>query len=430
VDQRRPVAFGARIAAHVRMPLYRNAYALIINTGATGALGMIYWLVAARLYPPEDVGRGAALISAMLLLSGVTQLNLTGALVRFLPSAARRSLVFGSYAASVGTGIVVTSATLLFGQPWLPEVLRLRGWAGVWLVTAVASWSLFALQDSVLTGLRQAVWVPVENILFGLIKIVALAAFARATLLPWGVFLSWSVPVALSLLPVNWLILSRLLPRHLTTRRTAPERIGLRQLSRFVAGDYIGSLFWQTATAGMPLLVGSLLGNEANAYFAVPWAIATAMDLVTTNLAMSLTVEAATDQSRFGEYARALSRRGLGLVGLTAALVVTLAAPVLHVFGQQYAANGTVILRLLAVATLPKTVTILYLAMCRVQCTTGRIALVEGAHCMIVLALAVALGRHAGLTGVVTGILAGQSLVALALLPRVRSALHTAETPR
>ncbi|MGH8906049.1 MAG: lipopolysaccharide biosynthesis protein [Egibacteraceae bacterium] len=402
----RPALLRARIGAHVRIPLYRNAYALIVNTGATGVLGMLYWLLAARLYSPEEVGTGAALISAMLLFSGATQFSLTGVLVRFLPRAASHSLVFGSYAASMGAGIVVTSAVLLLGRHWVPPVLRLPGWAGVWFAAAVAIWSLFVLQDSVLTGLRQAVWIPVENIVFGIAKILALAVFAKMEL-PWGVFLSWTVPVALSVLPVNWLIFSRLLPRHLAAGRAAFERFGRGQLWRFIAGDYIGSLFWQTGSTGLPLLVGSLLGNEANAYFAVPWAVVTAVDLVTTNLAVSLTVEAAADRSRFQEYARAMSRRGLGLIILGVALVIAFATPVLRIFGHQYAANGTTALRLLAIATLPKAVTILYLAACRVQRTTGRIARVEAAHCLLVLASAIVLGRHLGLTGVAAGVLMG-----------------------
>ena len=35
------------LRAHLRSPLYRNAYALMINTGVTGLLGVAYWLLAA-----------------------------------------------------------------------------------------------------------------------------------------------------------------------------------------------------------------------------------------------------------------------------------------------------------------------------------------------------------------------------------------------
>ena len=38
------------LSAHLRTPLYRNSYALVANTIVTSGLGVLYWLVAARLF--------------------------------------------------------------------------------------------------------------------------------------------------------------------------------------------------------------------------------------------------------------------------------------------------------------------------------------------------------------------------------------------
>ncbi|TMG26246.1 MAG: polysaccharide biosynthesis protein, partial [Chloroflexi bacterium] len=46
----------ARLAEHVRTPLYGGAYALILSSVATSALGIVYWTLAARLYDPAQVG--------------------------------------------------------------------------------------------------------------------------------------------------------------------------------------------------------------------------------------------------------------------------------------------------------------------------------------------------------------------------------------
>ena len=76
---------------HLRTPLFRNAYALILNEGLSAASGLLYWLVAARLYATDIVGRNAAAISTMAFLSAMAQLSLGGALMRFLPVAGKRS---------------------------------------------------------------------------------------------------------------------------------------------------------------------------------------------------------------------------------------------------------------------------------------------------------------------------------------------------
>ena len=78
-----------RLRQHLSDPLFRNAYALMVNTGTTGLLGLVYWLLAARHYAAADVGRASAAYAAMNLLAGITALNLTGALARFMPQSGR-----------------------------------------------------------------------------------------------------------------------------------------------------------------------------------------------------------------------------------------------------------------------------------------------------------------------------------------------------
>ena len=72
-------------------PLSRNGYALIANTGATGISGLLYWVLVARLYPTDTVGRATAAYAAMNLLAGFTALNFNGALTLFLPRAGRHT---------------------------------------------------------------------------------------------------------------------------------------------------------------------------------------------------------------------------------------------------------------------------------------------------------------------------------------------------
>jgi O-antigen/teichoic acid export membrane protein len=75
----------ARLRREVSVPMYRNAYALMLNTIVNSGLGLLYWIVAARTSTPDDVGRGNALISLMLLVSVLTQVDFGQALIRFLP---------------------------------------------------------------------------------------------------------------------------------------------------------------------------------------------------------------------------------------------------------------------------------------------------------------------------------------------------------
>ena len=43
----------ARLITHLRTPLYRNGYALVLSSATTSVLGVAYWILAARTYTPD-----------------------------------------------------------------------------------------------------------------------------------------------------------------------------------------------------------------------------------------------------------------------------------------------------------------------------------------------------------------------------------------
>ena len=161
---------------HIRSPIYGRAYALILSSAVTSVLGLLYWTLAARLYNADDVGVNAALISTMMFLSYLSQLGLAGALTRFIPTAGRTTtkLILGSYGATVLMSAAVASVFILGAGIWVPEVRSLVGTpaAAAWFLAATMAWSLFTLQDAVLTGLRRTVWVPIENTIFAATKVL------------------------------------------------------------------------------------------------------------------------------------------------------------------------------------------------------------------------------------------------------------------
>jgi O-antigen/teichoic acid export membrane protein len=429
----RPVPAGpappapARLRAHLAHPLHANVYALTLNTVASSLLGVGYWVLAARLYPQEALGAGAAVVSTVLFLSNLAQLNLNGALSRFLPTAGRHAgrLVGSAYLASCAAAVLVGAAFLVAAPAVAPRLAVPDSdlLAGVAFVVAIAAWSVFTLQDSALTAARGALWVPVENAAFGVAKVVVLFLLA-ASVPDRGIALSWFLPVAVALVPVNLLLFRRLLPRLRRSYEARPEAAGLpgrKVLLRFVTLDYAGYLFMQAGTNALPLLVTAALGARANAVFYVGWLLGTALELVAYHFGTSLTVESARDPARLPAYARQVLRRGLLLVGCGAAALVVAAPLLLGLFGTGYAGAADGVLRLFAAAVIPKLLIIVYVAACRLRRTVGRIVLVQAATTTVVLALASALMGPLGVTGVGVAYLAGQLLVAAAILiPLVR----------
>ncbi|MGW7275286.1 lipopolysaccharide biosynthesis protein [Streptomyces sp. NPDC054864] len=382
-------------------PLFRNAYALMLNTGISGVLGVGFWLAAARYYSESAVGQGSAAIAAMKLLAGLTALTLTGALARFIPVAGRATgrLIFRTYATS---SLVVACAALIFLftlDLWGPSYAFLHGpLNGLGFIAAVIAWSLLTLQDGVLTGLRSALWVPVGNTIFSVVKLGLLIAVAAA--IPTaGVFVSWVAAIALSVIPLGWLVFRRLVPRHVKATQDKTRPPTLREMGRFLAGDYTGSLFSLAVVYLVPVIVASQVSSVDNAYFYITTTIGGTVNLLAINMGASLTVEGAHDPARLAANTRAALRRMARIMLPVCGLLFVGAPFILRVFGQGYADAATPLLRWFAVGAALRVVMETYFAVQRAQSRTSGIAWMQGLLCALVLGLTLLLLPRMGLTG-------------------------------
>ena len=117
-------SFYQRLTAHLKTPLFLNGYALVLSALSTSGLGILYWILAARRYPEDIVGLNSAAISAMMLLSGISQLNLRSPLIRFLPRAGTKSLkiVVLAYGVTVTLSAVIGIIFFAGLQLWSPAL--------------------------------------------------------------------------------------------------------------------------------------------------------------------------------------------------------------------------------------------------------------------------------------------------------------------
>jgi O-antigen/teichoic acid export membrane protein len=412
----------AAASAHSSSQLLRGAYSLLANTALTSVLGMGFWVAAARLYSSVEVGRDTVLISVMIELSTVCQLNMGNGIVRFLPDFGGRSArALG--AVYVLTGVVallVGSAFVVVAPHVSHELAYLGGEAtlAVGFVAALVLWGLFTLQDAALMATRRAPSIPLKNGVFGVLKLAALPVLLVAGAVN-GVFLAWALPMALLLVPVNLLVFRRALPGHVAgvVRESSVVRLGLGRVVRFLTQDYLASVFTQATLTVLPLLVIAILGARQSAYFAMPFTIVMAFDTFVYSSCTSLVVEATLERESLRALTRVFVRRVLALL-MPAAALLALAAPLVMLpFGHVYAQHGAGVLRLLLCASLFRTVTALFSAVARVQGRGRRLALVELALLVLVLGAAIPLARSHGIEGVGAAWLGANVLISLAVLP-------------
>src|SRR5690242_2028494 len=142
---------AVRTAWDQHRDLLGNAGSLVMSTGVASLLGVVYWVVATRLFSQRAVGYASAAVSAMTLLGTIGMLGLGTLLIGELPRRRDRaglvaaalltcglgSLLLGlgfavvaprvsvNFATMIGTpargllfagGVAVTAVTLVFDQ--------------------------------------------------------------------------------------------------------------------------------------------------------------------------------------------------------------------------------------------------------------------------------------------------------------------------
>ncbi len=411
-------SLGARLRAHTSIPLYRNAYALMLSGGGSAALGVLYWALASRLYPAEVVGTSSSAIALLALLSGLATLYLDGSVVRFLPRAGRRTLrlVAVAYAITLATAVLAGLAFVAGVDAWTPA-LSFLGSSGWWIagtIAAIMTSCVFALQDSVLVAMRRTVWVvPVENIAYGVLKIALLVAFAGVAGRN-GILLSWVLPF-LVLIPAVTLVLARSLPRHAAATAANEEVVGPRRIARYAAGNYVGYLCSLVTTRVPPLLVLNVAGASASAYFNLPWIIASTLSLLAVNMMVSLVVEGTVDTDNVGVHVRRAVAQ-IARIFVPVVLVLLVGAPyILRILGERYAEEGAPLLRLLALAALPNAFCVIAFGVARLQDRVGVLIASQFALAVAVIGLGAVLLPSMGLEGFGVAWLASQVALALVL---------------
>jgi O-antigen/teichoic acid export membrane protein len=416
----------SRVLSAMRDPLYRGSYALVANSIGTSVIGLAYWAAAAHLYSPEALGDAAALVSALMLVATLSQLNLSSMLIRFLPQMGANSsgrLINLSYVVSTATAlagsiIFVTVAPRL-GSQW--DFVSDTAFFAVIFAVSVVVWEIFTLQDAALVGLQRAGAVPIENVIYSLLKLALLVAAVKL-LGSTNILFSWIIPLIFLIPAINWLIFRRCLKQR--SKRDMVPGLRIRHFARFTSVDYIGTLCSQISANLLPLLVISTLGPVAAGNFYIASLITSGAATVGTNFSTGLLVEAAAAPARLPEITRGALKRCLIIMGPATIVLILGARLILRVYGGSYIAQTVVLFQLLAMTLVPICIEAIAFSLDRIAGKPIRSTLSQLAIAILTLGGSWVLFGRFGLNAVGIACLGADMAVALVRLPTVLAVLR------
>lgn len=359
-----------RLRAAMRLSLLRNSGFLMGTTVTTSALGYAYWLIAAHHWSSASVGFAAGAISTFTLVGFVFSLGVAPAYVRMLPRFTDRSDLdqfFSSglvttTAASVVAGVLV----VLLLPTWAPHFHELRqpSIAAAFVAGCGLSTTGVAL-DGCFVALRRSSGQFGRNLAFAVVKMALLIGPVLLLRRPGAASILWTWDAALFASIVLAVVLLERLGMHLAV----PRRSGLRRLfvhRHTMLGYQVGSLGASLPPFLFPALVIGLLGTRQNAYVYFTWSIAGVLFTVSTSIGLALFAEGSHREDLRRQSKLAAKTMALVLIPLTAVMLV-LAGRILSLFGREYAAHGTMLLRIFAVGALADAVTNCYVGVRNAQ---------------------------------------------------------------
>ena len=355
---------------HISDPLFKNFILMMLASITTAGFGFIFWMLAAKLYPAEDVGIATALISSITLLALLSRFGLDFSIVRFFPGN-DKSRIFSTSA------LITTAFAVLFGAIFItgmdifsPELDLLKSPqnAVLFLIFLAAS-SVTALTSISFVAIRKAELYLLHSIIVGsrilfLIPLIALGAI--------GIFGAVGISHVFALL-VTFIFLAR---SGIQTQLVI-DRNFLNDAIHFSAGNYLSGLFMLAPTMILPIMVLNTLGAEEAAYYYIAYAIASLLFMIPDAISMSLFVE--------GSHGEALKKTVVKSLVVIFSLLVPAAGVlyvcggwVLGVVGADYAAGGVEVLRVMVVASLFVSFRFIYFAIKRIQKDVKGLVILSG----------------------------------------------------
>lgn len=413
-------AVRSRLDGLFGVSFYRSSIYLMLTLGGRTVLGLLFWVVAARLYPAESTGIASAAIAAVGLIGLLSTLGLDYGLIRFLPgSGARaRDLINSCFTIGGLLALVITTVFLLGLPVWAPALLHLRDnpvFFATTVVSAVASTVLtFVAQTFV--AQRRTGFVLAQALILGLARFGMLIGLAGVFEV-FGVFSSWGVAILVALGVSMFVFLPRVQPGY--RPRLAVDRRVVADMIRFSLGNYGANFFLIVPGFALPLFVINLVGPAANAYFYIAWAIASVLLMIPGAISLSLFAEGSHDSRRQKQDVRR-SLKLLLFVLVPAMAVVFLAGDkILLVFGADYSENATQLLWLLAASALPAGINHVYFSTQRVAMKMGHVLGPAVLVTVATLGMSYLLLPGYGIVGAGISWLVAQSVVSLLVAPRL-----------
>lgn len=407
---------GASASVTSDLPAERNmrvnTISLIGSNLLTGLLGLLFWGAAARFYPAREVGLAAALLTSATMLSTLSLLSIDTLYERFLPLAGIRTegLLKRGFLLVAGMALLAGCGLLVFGPR---DHLFHDGWMMAAFPVLVMVLAMFALQDKATVGLGVARWAAAKNSVHAVAKFAVLLALI-GTDSAVSIVLAWGATAAVGAVVV--IVAMRRRYQSNPQFQELPNLPPRQQLWSYFGSSFGLTAAWAIGPLVVPLIIVSHFGAEANAHFAVTWAIVGALYFTVHLVVSPYVAEVAANPDRIASLSKRMVQMMVAVIVAGGLGLIVVGPLVLSAVGADYRTEGQGLLHLAALFVPLSAVGAIYEGFARVQ---RRMRLMIAVRCLstVIIVVGSVIGvRSMGVTGVGWAYLVAESMSAIVLI--------------
>ena len=398
----------------------------MLSTAVMAGFGFIFWIIAARAYPPEQVGYATALISVTILLSNLSLLGFNSSLIRYLPKATNPNLTINTSIITVGIATIVISGGYLVGidhfGPAFKQLAHNPTFASLFLIFMVMV-SVNTLTDSVFIAYRSSKYNFLTYLYFGLTKIclpLLLVRFAA-----YGVFFSYTGAVTVSLILSFYFMV-----KHFKYKfRWTFEKATTAQMAKFSLANYLATFLSGFPILIMPTLIIGKLGAPSAAYYYMATTIVGLLYIVPQATTQSLFAEGSNNENEIMAFVKSAAKLITMLTLPCGIVIILLGRYILLVFGRSYAQHSFQLLEIMVLTGVFLSANLIGSAIMKVRHQIMELIYVNIGYLIATMILAVLLLKY-GLLGIGWALFGGQVFVCLEYLWILPKLLHGTQEKR
>lgn len=331
--------------------LRRNSSLLVIAQAVNAVGALLFWVIAARLFPSDQVGLAVSFISFAALLSAFTNLGLPSTILRFLP----RSHWKGGMVSAAILLVIVASAiggfvgSNLIGL-FVPKLFIVGhdNFLAFLLIAFVMLNGISALLDSTLLSFRKGQYVLAKAVIINFPRVSL--PFIVVSLAARGLIFAYVVALFIGV-SYNLIIITA---RLLHDQSFRPKIGKLLSHRSYAIGNYFGGILGVLPGTIVPIIVLDRLGAGSAAFFYIPLQIVGFLSIIassTSQVLLSETSQKDSSEDINFQIVKAIKHLYSLLLPAVIGLII-IGWPMLMLFGRAYAVNGYLPLIIMIIASI------------------------------------------------------------------------------